>query len=291
MDSESRPNETRSLRLGLPKGRIQVALFELLAEAGLCPRQGFRHYRPELAFPGFEVKILKPQDIVQMLHAGRRDLGFAGADWVEELDADVVTLLDTELDPVRVILAGPSDSSVRPNREVLVATEYVNLTRKWTRESGWNAQVIRSYGATEVFPPEDADYIVDNTATGTTLKAHGLQVEEVLLESSTRLYANPQSYEDPVRREEIEAFVTLVGSALEARRRVMLEINVDPASLEAIVDALPCMREPTVSRLYGEEAYGVKAAVPREGLPALLVELKRRGATDLVVTSPSQIVP
>ncbi len=153
-----------------------------------------------------------------------------------------------------------------------------------------DARFVHSYGATEVFPPEDADVIVDNTATGETLRANGLEIVDELLRSSTRLYANPRALDDPEKRRIADEFVLLLGSVVEARSRVMLEVNVAAHALERLVGALPAMREPTIAPLHGDEGFAVKAAVPRSELPRLIPELKALGGSDLVVIEPSQIV-
>ena len=289
------PGSGRAIRIGLPKGHMQGGVLELLADAGIHVRVGSRNYRPVLSWPGFEAKLLKPQNVVKMLHAGSRDVGFAGADWVAELGADLVELLDTGLDPVRVVAAAPGallDAGALPaGRRLVVATEYVRVVERWSRAQPFETVVVRSYGATEVFPPEDADLIVDNTATGATLRGNGLVVADTLMLSSTRLYANPAALDDPAGRARIDDLVLLLKSVLEARQRVMLELNVSEEDFERVVSILPCMREPTVSRLHGESAYAVRAAVPRTALPALLLEVKARGGTDLVVSEPQQIVP
>src|SRR2546425_9567043 len=95
------------LRLGLPKGRMEQAVLTLLGDAGIRIRPGARGYRPDVSLPDTEAKILKPQNVVEMLALGSRDLGFAGADWVAELEANVVEVLDTGLDPVQVVAAAP----------------------------------------------------------------------------------------------------------------------------------------------------------------------------------------
>ena len=288
-------NRTEStLRMALPKGRMQEGVFQLLSEAGIRVSSGSRSYRPAISLAGIEAKILKPQTIVEMLHLGSRDLGFAGADWVAELGGGCVEVLDTGLDPVRLIAAAPEEileEGRLPGRPIVVASEYERLTRAWIARNGLDARLVRSHGATEVFPPDDADCIVDNTATGATLRANGLAIVDTLLQSSTRLYASAAAMADPARREGIERFALLVAAVLEARKRVMLEVNVPADRLEAVCAALPCMREPTVSTLHGGAGYAVKAAVPRADLPRVIPELKARGATDLVVFSPSQIVP
>ena len=176
-------------------------------------------------------------------------------------------------------------------RPLVVASEYERLTRSWIQARGIDASFVHSYGATEVFPPEDADLIVDNTATGSTLVANGLQIVDQLMESSTRLYASPEALRDSGRRQAIEDFVLLIRSVLEARSRVMVEVNVSQDRLESVLEVLPCMREPTVSTLAGEAGFAVKAAVPSLELPAVIPVLKSRGGTDLVVTRLAQIVP
>jgi len=296
--SSPSPQETavQPLRLALPKGRMQEGVFALLADAGVPVRVGSRGYRPQVHLAGatIDAKILKPQNVVEMLGAGSRDVGFAGADWVRELGAGVVEVLDTGLDAVRLVAAAPAGLLVngRPSRSRLViASEYESITRAWIKTQGYDAQFVRSYGATEVFPPEDADCIVDIAASGDTLKAQNLIVFDELMRSSTRLYASPRAMQDAATRAGIDRLVLLLRSVLEARQRVMLEVNVACASLEAVVTALPCMREPTIAPLHGNAGYAVKAAVPRRDLPVLIPELKARGGTDIVVTQLSQIIP
>lgn len=282
------------LRLALPKGRMQAGVERLLADAGVEVRAGARDYRPSLSLPGFEVKLLKPQNVVEMLGAGSRDLGFAGADWVRELGLELVELCDTELDPVRIVAAAPRElleDGRLPGRRLVVASEYERLTGDWIARSGLEADFLHAYGATEVFPPEDADVIVDNTATGATLNANGLAVVDELMSSSTRLYAHPAALEDPDLRARIDDLVLMLRSVLAARARVMVEVNVSAEDMEALIAVLPCMREPTIAPLHGNAGYAVKAAVPRRELPTVVPALKARGGSDIVVSALDQIVP
>lgn len=282
------------LRLAIPKGRMAEGVMALLDDAGIRVHMGAREYRPDISLPAFEVKVLKPQSIVKMLQIGSRDLGFTGVDWVAEFGADAVELLDTGLDPVRLVAAAPHElltNGELPGRSFIVASEFEQITMKWIERRGLDATFLRSFGATEVYPPEDADCIVDIVATGATLRANGLQVVDELATSSTRLYASPSVLKDPALRERIDGFVMLLRSVLEARRRVMVEVNVDGANLERIVAILPCMREPTISPLHGQQGYAVKAAVRREELPGLIPRVKANGGTDIVVSQLSQIVP
>lgn len=283
-----------TIKLAIPKGRMFEGVRRLLADGGLDISATERGYRPSISLPGFGVKLLKPRAIVEMLAAGSRDVGFAGADWVRETGADLVEIVDTGLDRVRLVAAAPAsllEGGRLPDRALVVASEYEQIARAWIQERGLDATLLRSYGATEVLPPEDADCIIDNTATGATLAANGLAIIDELMTSSTRLYASPAAMDDPTKREQIERVGLIVRSVLEARRRVMIEINVPADRLDAVVGVLPCMREPTVSALRSQSGYAVKAAVRREELADVVPLVKQLGGTDIVVTRPEQIVP
>jgi ATP phosphoribosyltransferase len=288
------------IKFAIPKGRMHDGVIRLLTDAGVRVQATARDYRPSISLPGFSVKILKPRAIIEMLDLGSRDLGFAGADWVAEDSREIVDLLDTRLDRVRLVAAAPEsilEQDALPDRRLRVASEYANLTRRWIEARGLNAELVLSYGATEVLPPEDADCIVDNTATGATLEANNLRIIDELMTSSTRLYASRRAMEDPSKRERIEDFAVLVRSVLEARRRVMLEVNVPADRLEAVIEVLPCMREPTIASMHGTTADGrptgfaVKVAALREDLPRVIPLIKARGGTDIIVAKPEQIVP
>src|SRR5437899_6566321 len=166
----SRPSGSATLlRLGLPKGRMEQGVLTLLGDAGIRIRPGARGYRPDVSLPDTEAKTLKPQNIVEMLALGSRDVGFAGADWVAELEANVIELLDTGLDPVQVVAAASKtrlDDGRLPTRHLLVASEYERLAQRWIAQRRLPAECVRAYGATEVFPPRGPDAIVDTPAHG-----------------------------------------------------------------------------------------------------------------------------
>jgi ATP phosphoribosyltransferase len=298
------------LELGLPKGRMQAEVLRLMADAGLPVKSDDRGYRPVVGggsepddpalngyarAPRFDAKFLKPQNIVEMIDLGSRDVGFAGADWTRELGSSAVELLDTGLDPVRIVVAAPlsllEGGRLPDRRGLVVASEYETIAKEWMARKAPDARFVRSYGATEVFPPEDADIIVDNCATGSTLKANGLAIIDEVMRSSTRLYASRKAMADPAKREAAESLALLVGSVLEARRRVMIEVNVPAARLAELTEVLPFMKSPTVSPLKGGEAFAVRVAAPRSSLAGLIPEIKRRGGSDIVVSELSQLVP
>ncbi len=276
-----------TINLAIPKGRMAEGVLRLMEDAGFKVLANGRNYRPACADPRFQLKLLKPQDIVRMVELGRHDLAFAGHDWVVELDARVDDLLDTGLDTVRLVAAAPraSVASLR-SRPIVVASEYERITRTWLDREGYDYLFVRSHGATEVFPPEDADMIVDNTATGRTLEENDLEIVDTLLTSSTRLIANPRLG----RRAEVDEFLLLLNSVLDARKRVMLEMNVAASNLDAVLGILPCMRMPTVMPLAGEGGFAVKSAVPAREVRRLIPLLKAAGATDILEFSFSKVV-
>lgn len=291
-DSGSSVDAVRTrLRLGLPKGRMQSEVDRLLADAGLVVRPEARGYRPTiLGLDGLEAKRLKPQAIVSMLAAGTRDLGFAGGDWVEELGVDLVEVLDTGLDTVRIVAAAPLGVRVAPGDRLRIATELPRIAAAWAAGRGIDMVPVRSWGTTEVLPPEDADLIVDVVQTGATLAANGLEIVDVIRTSSTRLYASRDAMSCPERRTMVERIADLVRSVLEARSRLLVELNVTADRLDAVLAVLPCMRRPTVSRLAGD-GYAVRAAVPRSDFPSLVGRIRSAGGSDLVVSEPRQVIP
>ncbi len=287
-----------TIRIALPKGRIFKRVEALLDDCGLPLRKAERAYRPDVDDERFVLKILKAQNIARLVELGSHDLGFTGHDWVKETSADVVELYDLGFDPVRVVVAAPRGTEIATLRalpRVVVVSEYERLTRHWLETQGLTYHFVRSYGATEVFPPEDADLIVDNTATGETLVKNGLAILETVLHSTTRLIANREALDDPEKRRVIDELLLLVRAVMDARARVILEMNIDDERLAQLMLRLPAMRSPTVSPLYAAEgtrkAWAVKVAVRRAEVARLVPELKRLGATDILETAIRKVIP
>ena len=197
------------------------------------------------------------------------------------------------MDPVKLVAAAPKSLLVNgklPKQKLVVASEYERLAKKWIAEKGIDASFVSSHGATEVFPPEDADCIVDNTSTGSTLRANNLEIIDQIMVSSTRMYASPLAMKNPAKKAGIERFAMLAKSVVDARQRVMLEVNVTAKDLEKVISILPSMRKPTISELHGSAGYVVKAAVPRAELTSIIPAIKNAGGTDVVVSLISQLV-
>ncbi|MDR2601117.1 MAG: ATP phosphoribosyltransferase [Spirochaetaceae bacterium] len=284
------------LRILIPKGRIYENIARLFDDAGFKISLADRTYRPKVSAAWMDVKIMKPQNVGDLLEIGSHDAGFTGADWIQESGADVETIMDLGFDKVRIIAAAPApvDLAALKSKPIVAATEYVNIAGKYLKEKGFNFKIVRTYGATEVFPPDDAGIIIDNTASGQTLRDNGLEIIDTILVSSTRFVASKQAMADPEKRSRIEELAMLFKAVLDARERIALEMNVSEKNYEALVKTLPAMRSPTVSPLYsnGEEAgYALKIVIKRSEVSEIIPKLKQFGATGIIEYSLRKVIP
>lgn len=275
-----------TLKLVLPKGRINTKVLQLLSDVGITLVGDDRNYRPKAYGFDLEVKLLKSQNIPSLVEMGQHDIGFAGLDWMYERRSEVEVIKNLGFDPVKIVACIPEewDWEEVKQRKVIVASEYKRIATDYLDKNGFNYQLLRSYGATEVFPPEDADMIIDNTSTGTTIRANRLKIVDTVMESSTQFIANKDALNDPGKRQDIDNLLTLMQAVLNGRERVLIEMNCSNDTVESIVNLLPAMRSPTVSRLYNEEGFAVKAAVPKKDIQSLIPTLLQAGATDILET-------
>jgi ATP phosphoribosyltransferase len=290
------------LRLVLPKGSLERATLELFEDADLAvQRSSDVDYRATIDDPRVsEVRILRPQEIPEYVAEGLFDLGITGRDWIEETSSTVTSLGELRYSkmtsrPVRVVLAVADDSPVRSVGDLKsgtrVSTEYPALTRRYLEQHGVDAEVRLSHGATEAKIPEIADAVVEITETGRALRAAGLRIIATILESYTELIANPTSYADETKRHGMEQLLSLLTGTLIARGRVLVKLNVVEAALGSVIELLPAMKSPTVSKLYGEDGFAVEAVVPKHTINTLIPALKDHGATDIIELPIAKIVP
>jgi ATP phosphoribosyltransferase len=281
------------LRILIPKGRIYDNVARLFSDAGIPICLADRTYRPRLDASWLDAKIMKPQNVGELLELGSHDAGFTGLDWIRESGAQVEEIMDLGFDRVRIVAAVPSGVSgeALKKRVLVVATEYVNLAGAWLSAGGYRHRIVRTYGATEVFPPDDADMIIDNTSSGQTLKDNGLRILDTILESSTLFVASRAALADSEKKGRIEELAMLFKAVLEGRDKVMLEMNVSGEQFDALIAGLPAMRSPTVSPLYGGEGFAVKIAVSKNEVPVLIPKLKKLGAADIVEYELRKVVP
>jgi len=280
------------LRILIPKGRIFDNVSRLFSEAGFPITLADRTYRPAIGADWLDAKVMKPQNVGELLELGSHDAGFTGIDWIRESGADVEDIIDLGFDKVRIVAAVPQeyDETKLRSKKLVVATEYVNLAQQWLKSGGYQYRILRTYGATEVFPPDDADMIIDNTSSGQTLRDNGLKIIGTLLESSTRFVASRSALADSEKRGRIEELAMLFRAVLYGRERVMLEMNIPKEQFESLA-SLPAMRSPTVAALYSDAGYAVKIAVKKNEVPDLIPKLKKLGALDIVEYDLRKVVP
>lgn len=282
----------KKLRILLPKGRLFKNINKLFLEAGFKIKTNGRLYIPQINDPELEAKIIKPQNIPQIIEIGSHDIGFTGYDWIIESETDVEKIMNLEFDPVKIVSASPCRISKKQLQEkkIVVASEYEKISRAYLKKNNFNYIFVRTFGATEVFPPDDADMIIDNSSTGTTLKEHNLKIIDTILSSSTCFIANKKAIKDEWKREKINELKMLFKSVLDARNRVMLEMNIPNGKLDFMIKELPCMRAPTISPLHDEQGYAVKVAVKKTEATRLIPKLKKMGATDILEFNIKKVV-
>jgi len=282
----------KKLRILLPKGRLFKNIKKLFLEAGYIIRVNGRSYIPQVNDPELEAKLIKPQNIPQIIEIGSHDIGFTGYDWVIESGAKIKNIMDLGFDPVKIVAAVPAktDKNKLLKKKIVVASEYENISKKYLEEKKYDYIFVRTFGATEVFPPDDADMIIDNSSTGNTLKEHNLTTIDTILDSSTCFIANKNVFKDLWKKQKIEEIKMLFQSVIDARKRVMLEMNVPNGKLDKMVKELPCMRAPTISLLHEEQGYAIKIAVEKSKIARLIPKLKKMGATDILEFNIRKVV-
>ncbi|MCI5522819.1 MAG: ATP phosphoribosyltransferase [Treponema sp.] len=278
------------LKILLAKGRIYESVYSLLNDVGISLYLPDRQYFPITNQEDLAFQVVKPQITSALLAQNKADVGFSGKDWVYEngVQNDVVEIMDLGFDPVRIVAAIPEtvDYETLLTKPLTIATEYQTLSRKWIEEKKIDGKIFRTWGTSEGFvqdtPDALAQVLIDNTSTGSSLKANRLKIVDTLMESSTRMYASKQAFENPEKKQKIMELKMLFETVLNARSRVMLEMNVPEDKFDTLIKTIPSMKSPTVSPLFGGNGYAVKIAVKKSEVPTLLPKLHSLGATDIV---------
>ncbi len=278
------------LKLGLPKGSLQDATFALFKRAGFDFRSSARSYHPACDDPEIEATLLRAQEIPRYVDAGVLDAGITGFDNVMECNADVHEICEMRYSkattlPYCWVLAVPKDSPIKGPKDLegkRIATELVGVTKRYLESHGVKADVEFSWGATEVKVPDLVDAIVEGTETGSTLRAHGLQIIDTLLESTTRFISNRNSWADDWKREKMENISMLLSAALNADGLVGLKMNVEKSNLSTILAILPALKNPTISSLSDDGWSALEIIVEEKTVRDIIPALKRAGAQGIV---------
>jgi len=278
------------VRLGLPKGSLQDATIRMMRRAGWTVTVSERSYYPAVDDIELEIVLLRAQEIPRYVQDGALDCGITGYDNVLENDADVQEIAELIYSkatsrPYRWVLAVPQNSPIQGPRDLegkRVATELVNVTRRYLDQHGVTAEIEFSWGATEIKVPDLVDAIVEGTETGSTLRAHGLKIIDELLSSTTRLIANHAAFADDWKRAKIESMAILLKAAMAAESKVGLKMNAPRAELEPILKLLPAMKMPTISPLADEEWVALEIVADESQVRDLIPQLLRAGATGII---------
>ena len=278
------------LKILLAKGRIYESVYSLLSDVGISIHLPDRTYFPTTNQKDLAFQVVKPQITSLLLANNKADVGFSGKDWVYEngVEDEVVEVMDLGFDPVRIVAAIPETKDYEQllKSPLTIATEYQALSSKWVKDNKIDGTIFRTWGTSEGFVQDNnesiAQVLIDNTSTGSSLRANRLKIVDTLMESSTRMYASKEAWNNPEKKEKILELKMLFETVLNARSRVMLEMNCPEDCFDNLIKGIPSMKSPTVSPLFGGNGYAIKIAVSKSEVPTLLPKLQKLGATDIV---------
>jgi len=283
---------------GFPKGSLEEQTIALFDKAGWNVRQSSRSYRPSIDDDEIDGRFVRGQEISRYVEHGFFDCGLCGHDWIVENGSDVVEVSDLVYSRSsnrrsRWVLAVPEDSPARAVGDLAgkrVATEVVNLTRRFFAERGVEAEVEYSWGATEVKVPDMVDAIVELTETGYSLRANKLRIIETLLETNTKLIANKRSWQDEAKRKKIENIALMLQAALTAADKVGLKLNAPQSGLKEILDMLPSLKNPTVNDLSADGWVAVEVILSEKQVRTVIPRLKELGAEGIIEYPLNKVV-
>src|SRR6185369_10626475 len=274
------------LSFGLPKGSLQEATIQKMAKAGFNISIDLRSYLPYVDDQELEIRLIRAQEISRYVEHGYLDCGITGHDWIVENGSKVHEVGEflfskATRQPARWVLCVPENSRVKSVKDLQgkrIATEVVNLTKKYLRQHGVKAEVEFSWGATEVKAHELVDAIVEITETGSSLRANKLRIVDTLLTSTPRLIANHACWKDKWERQKIETMALLLKGALEAESKVGLKMNIAEKNLAKLLKTLPALRNPTISGLSLKGWVAVETIIDEHIVRELIPALKAAGA-------------
>jgi ATP phosphoribosyltransferase len=286
------------LFFGLPKGSLQDATIEKLAKAGFNISVSSRSYAPYVDDDDMEIRMFRAQEISRYVELGCLDCGITGYDWIMENGSDVHEVGEFQFSkvtrqPTRWVLAAPEESKIKTVQDLAgkrIATEVVNLTKKYLRKHRVKAEVEFSWGATEAKAGDLVDAIVEITETGSSLRANKLRIIDTVLVSTPRLIANHKTWKDPWKRRKIETLAMLLRGALEAEAKVGLKMNIAEKNLKRLLESLPALRRPTISGLSQPGWVAVETIIDEHIVRELIPQLKAAGAEGIIEYPLNKVV-
>ena len=285
------------LKLGIPKGSLQKATFDLFERAGFNIAGFERSYFPRIDDPQIQLIMLRAQEMSRYVEDGVLDAGFTGYDWIQENNSDVHEVCELQYskatsNPTRWVLAVPNESSVQKAEDLeggIIATELVDATRRFFGQKKINVKVEFSWGATEV-KARLVDGIVELTETGSSIKANNLKIIDTLMTSTTRFIANNDAWADDFKKQKIESIAILLNAAINAKTLVGLKMNIKKDDLDAILKLLPAEKSPTVASLADDQYVAIEIIIPEKDGRELIPALKRAGASGIFTYSLNNVI-
>ncbi|MBV8115878.1 MAG: ATP phosphoribosyltransferase [Silvibacterium sp.] len=288
----------KKLRLGIPKGSLQDATIALFERAGWRIFANGRSYFPSIDDAEIECMLIRAQEMARYVDHGVLDAGLTGIDWVVESGLDVTSVTSLvyakqSRTKVRWVLAVPEDSTFHKAEDLagkIIATELVEVTKRYFASKNVPVKVEFSWGATEVKPPMLADAIVEVTETGSSLRANRLRIIDTVMESETHLIANPAAYNEPWKREKIDTVGLMLNAAISAQGRVGLMLNVQKQDLAEVLAVLPALNSPTISDLSDPAWVAVNTILEESVVRDVIPRLKAANATGIVEYPLNKVV-
>jgi ATP phosphoribosyltransferase len=287
------------LKFGIPKGSLEKATIDLFQKAGWMIKTSSRNYFPSVDDPHLSCAIIRAQELAHYVEEGVLDAAITGRDWILESGSEVVEVQELIYSkesprPARWVLVVTEDSPIQRLEDLegkKVATELVSFTKGYFAQRGINVKVEFSWGTTEAKVVEGlVEAIVDVTETGSTIRAHHLRIIHELMQSTPRLIANKESWDDPWKKEKILQIATLLKAALGADRMVGLKMNVPQKNLGEVIAILPCLNAPTVASLYQSPWYSVEVVVREEVVRELIPQLLKKGAEGIIEYALNKVI-
>jgi ATP phosphoribosyltransferase len=286
------------LRLGIPKGSLQDATIALFKRAGWNIYADGRSYFPNIDDAEIECMLIRAQEMARYVDHGVLDAGLTGIDWVVEsgLDVESITSLvyaKQSRRRVRWVLAVPESSPWQRAEDLggkIIATELVEVTKRYFAGKNIPVKVEFSWGATEVKPPTLADAIVEVTETGSSLRANRLRIIDTVMESETHLIANRAACADPWKKQKIDNLALMLRGAIHAQGQVGLMLNVEKTHLSAVLSVLPALNSPTISELSDDNWVAVNTILEESTVREVIPRLKAAQATGIVEYPLNKVV-
>lgn len=289
---------TKKIKLAIPKGSLQEYTLKIFKLANFNVDIPERGYFLKIDDPEIECFLLRPQEIPKYVEEGKLDIGISGDDWILESGTKVIKVCDLkygkrEIGKIKWVLAVSKNSKIKSAKDLegkVISTEIVNIVKDYLKKHKVKTKVEFSYGAAEAKPPRFADAIVDLTETGASLKAHNLKILDTVIESSTKLIANKNSWKNAWKREKIKDLALVLKGAVEAEKQVGLMMHIPTAKLKKISKILPKLKKPTVRKIIGENWYDVLINCDEKEVRELIPKLKKMGCQGIVEFPLNNIV-